>query len=164
MMPVEIRKILVREVPLEATFPLRKSVLRPHTRGSEVRFPLDDAASTIHLAAVGDDRVVGVTTAIHEPPPGSAHPAAWRLRGVAVRPEHQGIGIGRKLLRECERRVRAAGGEMLWCNARTNVIEFYERLDFVVASDTFELEGIGPHVQMRKTFASDVEPLTGGDL
>lgn len=160
-MSTDFSETLVRRVQLEETFDLRKTVLRPHIPVSEVRFPGDEDADTIHLGAEVEGRVVGVITAIREPPPGSSHQSAWRLRGVAVQPEYQRAGIGRRLLTDCERRVRAARGEKIWCNARTNVIAFYERLGFVVTSGIFEIEGIGPHVQMQKTLSSPAEGKQG---
>jgi GNAT superfamily N-acetyltransferase len=157
MVSSDFSEIQVRSVQLAETFPLRKSVLRPHSPKLEIRFPGDEGASTIHLGAEVEGRVVGVITAIRQPPPGSSLQSAWRLRGVAVQPEYQGAGIGRRLLTDCERRVRAASGKMIWCNARTNVIAFYEQLGFVVTSAVFEIEGIGPHVQMQKTLSSTAE-------
>jgi GNAT superfamily N-acetyltransferase len=141
---------VVAEIPLEETFSLRISVLRPHLRGDELRFPGDDRPNTIHLGAFLDDVLVGVTTAIREPPPDGGGDDSWRLRGVAVDPEHQGSGVGWTLMLDCERRIRAAGGEMVWCNARTGVIPFYEKLGFEVFSDVFNIAMIGPHVEMRK--------------
>jgi GNAT superfamily N-acetyltransferase len=140
----------IQVISPEDTFALRISVLRPHISGEELRFPGDEEPSTIHLGAFLDDALVGVTTAIREPPPDGANGGAWRLRGVAVDPEYQGSGYGWELMNACERRIRAAGGVTMWCNARVGVISFYQKLGFQVVSEEFEIPKIGPHVEMRK--------------
>lgn len=149
----ERRNFSIREVSPEDTFGLRIAVLRPHTAGDVLRFPGDDAPSTVHLGAYLDGSLVGVTTAIQESPPDGADRKAYRLRGVAVAPEQQGSGIGRALLQESERRIRDADGALMWCNARVGVIPFYRKLGFEVVSEEFDIPRIGPHVRMRKNLS-----------
>ena len=37
----------------------------------------------------------------------------------------------------------------IWCNARIRAVPMYERRGFVIVSDIFEIEGIGPHHDMQ---------------
>jgi len=82
-----------------------------------VRHVADRARRTVVLAAVEDRRVLGSATIElfdvigdddHELPPGWAV-----LRMVGVDPEAQGRGIGRALVEDVIRRVRAAGKRTL---------------------------------------------------
>jgi ribosomal protein S18 acetylase RimI-like enzyme len=52
---------------------------------------------------------------------------------LAVHPEHQGLGIGRCMVDEAEKRLRAAGCPKINIQVRstnTKVIEFYKRIGF----------------------------------
>ncbi|MEM6750997.1 MAG: GNAT family N-acetyltransferase [Planctomycetota bacterium] len=90
-----------------------------------------------------------------------------RLRGMAVSPEAQGLGVGRAvleaLLAEAQRRDDApsgngavsggglgSGGGWWWANARTSALGFYERQGWRVVSAEFEIPGVCPHVVMVK--------------
>jgi predicted GNAT family N-acyltransferase len=74
---------------------------------------------------------------------------SFRLRGMATHPQYRGQGLGAALLRKCIEQARHAGGEVLWCNARTSAIEFYRRAGFEAVGEEFETPDIGPHVRMR---------------
>ena len=92
--------LTVEDVPLAATAALRSSVLRegrPHEG-----FPEDGEPTTIHLGGFEDGRLVGVATFI--PRAGGE----WQLQAMAVDESCQGRGVGRAVLAEGERRLRAA--------------------------------------------------------
>ena len=55
---------------------------------------------------------------------------AWRLRGMATDPSHRSAGVGSAVLSAGLTAVRDAGGEVVWCNARTAALPFYERHGF----------------------------------
>ena len=40
--------------------------------------------------------------------------------------------------------------DRVWCNARTSAKGFYETMDFESLGDTFEIEGVGPHILMSR--------------
>jgi ribosomal protein S18 acetylase RimI-like enzyme len=67
---------------------------------------------------------------------------------MATHPDHRARGLGTALLNDCIARTRDAGGELLWCNARTGALEFYRRAGFEPVGEPFELPEIGQHVQM----------------
>jgi GNAT superfamily N-acetyltransferase len=77
--------------------------------------------------------------------------AAYRLRGMAVDPDFHRSGIGRKLLDLLEARVRETKyTTLLWCNARTPAVPFYESMGWRVVSDEFDIPTAGPHFVMIK--------------
>ena len=120
----------VREVDLDATYDLRRRVLRSGTPTSDVRMAGDEVPGTYHLGVDDDGELVAVATFV---PTGDA----VQLRGMAVAPERQGTGVGRVLLAAAVDRLRAAGVGTLWCNARDVAIPFYERLGWRVTGDGF---------------------------
>jgi GNAT superfamily N-acetyltransferase len=134
-------------------------VLRPHQRRDEVRFPDDEGPSTAHFCArddnddvvgddvVGDD-VVGVVSVMRQGPPWRPDLDAWRLRGMATAPARRGTGVGSALFDAVFDHVAAAGGGLLWCNARLAAVGFYERAGMVTTGDVWEEPVIGPHIAM----------------
>lgn len=137
-------------IPARATWPLRQLVLRPGRPVEDCDFPHDTDASTIHLGAWADDALVGIASVYAEACAQLPAAKPFRLRGMAVHPERQGQGVGALLVHEALEAVRAEGGDLLWCNARTSASGFYSGLGFAVEGEAFELPGIGPHHLMHR--------------
>jgi predicted GNAT family N-acyltransferase len=149
------RVVAVDEVPAEATYALRREILRPD--GGAITWAGDEDPATFHLAARLGDRVVGVVR--FSPAPCAWRPdsrAPWQLRGMATEPAVRGSGAGRALVVDGLARVAARGGDLVWCDARVPAVGFYERMGFTVVTEAFDKPGIGPHVGMLK----DLVPLT----
>lgn len=122
---------------------LRYTVLRaPLGRppGSEV-FPFEREA--LHLVALDGDAVVGCVL---------FHPdgrGGGRLFQMAVRSDRRGQGLGRRLVRALEERLRERGVERVNLHARVTVSRFYEKLGYVPQGPEYEEVGI-PHVNMAR--------------
>jgi GNAT superfamily N-acetyltransferase len=143
--------VVVRPVTAAEIRPLRQRVLRPNQPESAAVFPGDDDATTTHLGAFRVGRLVGIASLYAEPRRGGpASAAGWRLRGMATAPDARRQGVGRALVEACLRLVADTGGGELWCNARTPAVGFYAGAGFEVASEEFDVPGIGPHVVMRR--------------
>lgn len=146
----------IRPISAAETRPLRGSVLRPGQPPENLVYPGDDAPGSFHAGAFVDGELVGVASVFPEPMPAAFRPDrsdldggnAYRLRGMATRPDLQGRGIGKAALLRCIEHVRKAGADVLWCNARTPALGFYRPLGFTPVGDEFEIEGIGPHYVM----------------
>lgn len=136
----------VVEVQPEATYDLRRRVLRSHAPDLAVVNPQDDVTGALHLAVVDDtDAVLAV---------GSFSPTegghAVRLRGMAVEPARQSQGLGGLLLEDAVARlVRTGDVEVVWANARVPALRFYERHGFVAVGEPFDEIGI-PHVRVER--------------
>jgi GNAT superfamily N-acetyltransferase len=132
------------EVSVEMILPLRHRMLRAGLPLEMARFPGDDAAATLHFAAMADGEPVCCLTLMTAD---WDHRPAWQLRGMATALEFQRRGIGRRLLSfaiaEADRHEDAW---LLWCNARVSAIAFYESAGWQVVSDEFEIPLAGPHV------------------
>ena len=145
-MSIEIRRVAVEEI-----FPLRHAVLRPGRPVSYSVYSQDEGA--IHVGAFDDGMLVGCATVFPDPWPGSAieapSPKAWRLRGMAVDPSQQGSGVGRLVLDEAVAAAREGGAPLLWANARTAALGFYERMGWRVVGEEFIASDSGlPHKPM----------------
>jgi GNAT superfamily N-acetyltransferase len=136
-MIVAAEPVEVRDVELAATADLRARVLRNHLPGTPARDPIDEQAQTWHLGAFRGDRLVGVITAFAQEAPGHPGVAASRFRFMAVDPSEQRGGVGSALLAEVIARSRARGDRLLWANGRDSALDFYTRLGFEVAGESF---------------------------
>jgi ribosomal protein S18 acetylase RimI-like enzyme len=67
---------------------------------------------------------------------------------MATDPAVRGAGAGRALVAEGLDRVRAQGGDLVWCHARVAAAGFYERMGFVVVTEPYDKPPIGLHVGM----------------
>jgi predicted GNAT family N-acyltransferase len=129
-------------------FPLRQAVLRPGFPLSAARFDADDDPATRHFAARSNSQVIACVT--FHPSAWDGEPA-WQLRGMAVHPEWRGSGTGSRLLQGCDRMLMAEGPiRLMWCNARSEAVGFYQRNGWRIVSEEFHLEPVGPHYRMIK--------------
>ena len=69
---------------------------------------------------------------------------------MATDEEYRRKQIGAKLLEDGIRRIKELGGDVLWCNARSNVSNFYQSQGFVQVGGEFDIPTVGPHVRMYK--------------
>lgn len=72
-----------------------------------------------------------------------------KMRQVAVDPDAQGQGLGRRLVEGSERLSRERGFGLMTLHARETAIPFYERLGYAVVGEPFTEVGI-PHRKMKK--------------
>jgi GNAT superfamily N-acetyltransferase len=68
---------------------------------------------------------------------------------MAVDPSYQRGGVGRAVLAVAVDAARRAGAPLLWANARSTAVGFYERLGWRVVGPEFETADTGlPHKPM----------------
>lgn len=137
--------LVVRRATVGEIMPLRRAILRPGYPPEASRYAEDDVA--VHVGAWDDGVLVGCATVFADPwagPPPVA--AAWRLRGMAVDTTRQGSGVGAQVLAEAVAAARAAGAPMMWANARSTALGFYQRYGWQVAGAEFLASDTGlPH-------------------
>src|SRR3954447_14789600 len=138
---IQMMAIRVEELPMEATRPLRQSVLRPHQTLEDLA--AHESSDAWAVGAFDGDDLVSVGFVAPDGEPG-----AWRIRGMATVPEARGRGAGTAVLEALVEHARENGATRIWCNARVPARSLYERAGFVVTSDEFELPEIGPHYVM----------------
>ncbi len=138
--------VACRRATIEEILPLRHRILRDGLPLEAARFEGDDASGTRHYAARHGDTIVTCLTLM--PSSWDGHPA-WQLRGMATDSHEQGRGVGKALLQYAvDDATGDEPGRILWCNARTPAIGFYERLGWQVVSEPFDVPTAGPHVKM----------------
>jgi len=138
---------IVRRVTPKDIIDLRHLVLRAGLPRESAIFEGDDDPDTTHFGAFAGEELVGCATILRNPLAGEP---ALQLRGMAVHPEWQQRGIGRRLLAAIDAAGRAAGIDLLWCNARKPATPFYRAHGWEIASEEFVVPTAGPHYKMIK--------------
>lgn len=126
---------------------LRLRVLRPGQPRTAVDHEHDYWPDTFHVGAFEPEGVV-VACATFYPEPTSDGRPGWRLRAMATAPEVRGKGYGATVLRFGIDEIRRRGGRLLWCNARSGAVWFYEYVGLHRVGEEFEISPIGPHYVM----------------
>jgi GNAT superfamily N-acetyltransferase len=164
---------VVARVDAGVVLPLRHAVLRTGRPWTEALFPGDDDPLTAHFAAIASSSpgrgpgahdgerheedgsvlaigsVLAVGSVLAETPPHErATPDAWRVRGMAVRAESRGRGLGSRLLEHLLAHARRQRAGSVWCRARLPAVGLYERFGFVADGAPERVPGIGRHVTM----------------
>src|SRR3954470_22279458 len=118
---------MIRVISAEETYPLRLSILRAGMAPESAIFPGDHDADTRHFGAFSGEDLVGVASIYRAPfPDKDDRDGAWQLRGMAVSPEFRSRALGEALVRACLEHIQAEAGTLVWCNARTPAVRFYE--------------------------------------
>lgn len=135
------------------TYPIRTQVLVPDHSREKAKFEGDDDEDiSFHLGAFIDGKLVSVASFFYERNPIFADQHQYQLRGMATLPEFQNRGLSRELLTMAFPIIKQNFCTMLWCNARTSAVGFYEKVGFTKHNeDVFEIPEIGPHVLMFKS-------------
>ncbi len=139
---------MISRVSASEVYPIRQQVLRPDQPPESAVYPRDELESTYHIGVFEEGSLVGIVSLYPEGPEGYEMDNAWRVRGMAVLPEHHGRGLGSKLLQACMAYAAAHGGTALWCNARVMARPFYELRGLSIDGEKFDIPGIGPHYRM----------------
>ncbi len=142
-------RIRAEVVPRRVVRPLQLLVLRPGRQATSD--DLVDEPGAFYVAAFTPSQMVGgVAAFLPEPHPDRPEVAAWRLRGMASDPAHRGEGYGEAALRHGVVEAAARGGALMWCNARTVALGFYDRFGFVREGEEFVTETGIPHFRMSR--------------
>jgi GNAT superfamily N-acetyltransferase len=148
--------ILIRAARIEEIIDLRWTILRAGLARETANFDGDLEPATLHFAGCAGGEVIACASFMRRE---FENQPAWQLRGMAVRGDHQGGGIGSKLLDFAEGFIgRENHSNLLWCNARVPAARFYQRRGWKIVSEPFDVPTAGPHVRMMKMMKR-IEPI-----
>ncbi len=142
----------VLRISASDTYPIRQQVLVPDHDIKKAKFEHDDDEDiSFHLGAFKDSKLVSVASFYYERNIIFKDQHQYQLRGMATLPGFQGQGLSSELLTMAFPIIKQNFCTLLWCNARTTAVGFYEKVGFKKYDEqVFEIEGIGPHVLMYK--------------
>ena len=136
---------MIKVIKPEGVFPLRRAVLRKNMPNEPHEFLGDFDENTFHLGYFEKNELIGIVTLMK-------NGNIAQLRGMAVADNHQGKGIGKKLVLEAEKILLNEKISKIWMNARENAVPFYEKLGYKIEGEVFIIKPIGFHYLMSKSF------------
>lgn len=140
--------LTIEEISTEKTYPLRHRILRAGRPIEDCVLPGDDAPTTYHLAVLDDRRIVSIGSFYEAKHPDIPGKKQFQLRGMATDEEYRRRHLGMHLLERGMEIAKERGGDVLWCNARSNVAGFYLSQGFTQVGEEFDIPAVGPHLRM----------------
>ena len=138
---------MIKLIHQKEVLPLRSRVLRNGKAIEQCIFEGDDFADTFHFGYIVNGQIKCVAsfmrTAIS-----TSEDRFYQLRGMATHPNCNGKGYGKALVNFAKEYLKQKNIDYLWCNSRASAVPFYEKLDFVIDSEEFQIPEIGPHFKM----------------
>jgi len=127
-MSIEIKKVSVEDI-----LPIRHKVLWPDKPFEFVKVEGDEEG--IHFGLYENSILVTIISLF-------AEGKSLRFRKFATLTEYQNRGLGKLMILKVIDYAQENNFERLWCDARTDALNFYERVGFKKFSEPFFKENI----------------------
>lgn len=124
---------IISEIKAEDTWDIRHRVMWPDMPFDFVK--LDNDSDGIHFGLFRDDKLISIVSLFIEN-------NQAQFRKFATEISDQGKGYGTKLLSFLMKEVERMKLDKVWCNARTDKTEYYERFDLLKTETTYIKGGI----------------------
>ncbi len=142
--------IEVKPINAEDTYEIRHRILRPNQPLEACMYETDLLGGEFHLGGYYRGKLISIASfhkAEHSELEGEEQ---YQLRGMATLEGYREQKAGSTLIRHAEELLRKKGADLLWCNARTSVSGYYEKLGFSEQGEVYDIPPIGPHILMYK--------------
>jgi phosphoribosylformimino-5-aminoimidazole carboxamide ribotide isomerase len=146
--------MLIREVPLEQVWEMRREVMYPNLGVEEVKLEGDELGR--HPGIYVADKPVSVISVFVDQD-------VMQFRKFATLNDLQGKGYGTELLQYVMKMAEELGCRKVWCNARATAIRFYERFGMQQVGDTWYKHGIA-FIKMEKSLSYHMELIPAIDI
>lgn len=124
---------------------LRYRVLRHPLDLNYTRHQLESESNDIHFGFFDENRIYAYLMLSPQ------NADTIQLRQMAVDPDFQKSGLGKRLIVEAEKYACKNGYTSIFCHARISASDFYKKLDFLPIGDVFQEVSI-PHILMQKNY------------
>ncbi|MGE6402632.1 GNAT family N-acetyltransferase [Bacillus cereus] len=142
--------ITVKQIDTSETYLFRQTILRPNQSLEDCKYPSDYEIDTFHLGAFINDELISIASFSKEIYPDLQTGIHYRLRGMATLPKFRNKRAGSSLIQKAEQILQERTANILWCNGRITVTDYYKRLGFHEHGEIFEIEPIGLHKVLYK--------------
>ncbi|WP_053219911.1 GNAT family N-acetyltransferase [Virgibacillus senegalensis] len=142
--------LVIKHIKPESTYSLRHTILRPNQSILQCQYPDDFQKDTVHLGAYLDGVLISIASFYPEKHPEFQESKQYRLRGMATLEAYRRQQAATSLIERGESLMKEREISLWWCNARTNVSDFYQKLGMEQRGEVFDIEPIGPHRLMFK--------------
>lgn len=140
--------VVVKEVSAEETYNIRLETLR---KGIDlpIEFAGDFDVDTFHLGVFENDDLKGISSFMKTTNV-LFNATQYQLRGMATLPSARGKGYGKLMLQYAINHLKEKQITTLWCNAREEALDFYNKVGFLKKGGAFEIQQIGVHYKLYK--------------
>jgi GNAT superfamily N-acetyltransferase len=120
--------MVIKEISIDEALPIRQKAMWPDESMDFVKVEGDEKA--VHLGLLLDRKLISVVSIF-----GTGEVVQFRKFGTL--PDYQKRGFGSKLLVYLIGFLKERSVKKIWCNARTERVDFYERFGFTATTKTF---------------------------
>lgn len=146
---------IIKKITASETYSVRLSVLRKGKSVQSCHFDGDDLKTSIHFGLYLNQELVGIVSLFQKNNPLFPEKNQFQIRGMAVLENHQKKDIGKTLLIHCEEVCSNKDVDLIWFNARTEAIGFYEKMGYQKTGTPFEIPDVGKHIIMLKKIKNE---------
>ena len=140
----------IQEITAINTYPVRHAILRAGKPIESCHFEGDELPTTHHFGYYLATELIGVISLFEAKNTAFDEQKSFQIRGMAVLQNHQKKGIGEALVSAAESFCKKQETTLIWFNARTSAVGFYQKMGFGISGSEFEIQGVGPHFLMHK--------------
>lgn len=144
----------IRKISAQDTFTVRLPVLRKGKSIESCRFDGDDLPTTQHFGLYENHKLEGVISLFEQSNPLFEEQHQAQIRGMAVLENNQGKGYGRLLVEHAEKTLKLENIDFIWFNAREKAVGFYQKMQYEIIGNSFDIPGVGIHYVMWKKLRS----------
>jgi GNAT superfamily N-acetyltransferase len=137
------------------TYSVRHTVLRKGKPIETCQFEGDQLSTTHHFGYYQNDGLIGIISIFKNNNSTFAANNQYQIRGMAVLELHQKKGIGDLLVKHGELYCKKLQADLIWFNARTTAVGFYEKLGYTKVGTAFEIKDVGEHYLMAKSLRNE---------
>jgi GNAT superfamily N-acetyltransferase len=140
----------IQKITSTETYPVRHIVLRAGKPIESCQFDGDELGSTHHFGYYSNNQIIGVISLFAIDNSHFITQKSFQIRGMAVLPAFQKHGVGEALVKEAEKFCTTQKAYLIWFNARTYAVGFYQKMGYEIVGSEFEIKEVGPHFLMFK--------------
>lgn len=140
----------IQKITSTETYPVRHIVLRAGKPIESCQFDGDELVSTDHFGYYLNNQIIGVISLFEIDNSHFIAQKSFQIRGMAVLPTFQKQGVGEALVKEAEKFCTTQKADLIWFNARSTAVGFYQKMGYEIVGSEFEIKEVGPHFLMFK--------------
>lgn len=140
----------IQKIASTETYPVRHIVLRAGKPIESCQFQGDELKTTNHFGYYINNQIIGVISLFEIDNSLFIAQRPFQIRGMAVLPTFQKQGVGEALVKEAEKFCTTQKADLIWFNARSTAVGFYQKMGYEIVGSEFEIKEVGPHFLMFK--------------
>lgn len=141
---------IIKKITASETYSVRLPVLRKGKSLESCHFDGDDLETTIHFGLYLNTELVGVVSLFKKNNSHFSEKKQFQIRGMAVLEDQRKKDFGKALLMHCEEECKNQDTDLIWFNARTEAVGFYEKMKYHKTGTPFDIPDVGEHIIMIK--------------